>query len=265
MPVKQINITFSEEDYQHLETESRQAPWNCTPTEMCRQLVLGRGEKSISVSPDAARATAHYEALISLLKADKADLLDRLAETSRQQGLSGLQTARSDKDEKVEKIIERKQLDWEHKLLKEKHEDLKNQHRLLNETYKELESEVDELRDSVRADARFQGYMAAGGKMLGEVVQGLPPETQERIASGGLRGLLMGTPGVAAGELSGALSEEQERTLRLGAAIEKDFPGEQTAKLVQVLRYFRTYPAILASIRSQQQFQQFITPNPAPQ
>lgn len=255
MAMKNVTISLPEGEYNELTQEALQPPYSGTLTDMCRAILRGRHEMIVQPSHDAERLKSYYEGKIELLQSDKADLLNRLSSADKSNGLAGLDVKEKKVGTLIKEAEDRMRTEFEQRALKEKFDELTERARLLTERNKELEIENASLQDGSDFHQKAQAYIASGSEALGALLKA-SPALEARVEQGGLAGL-MGLNGLGGSPMQisgGSLTETQQRDLKLGQVIAKEFAGENYGLIVLAIRYMRDFPGVLASLTGSPKF-----------
>lgn len=254
---KNITVGVSPEDFQEITKDAHEADPTGSIGAYVRQIILGRHEMEIHLSPEVEKIKLVLQTQISSLEKENIRLLDKLTDIKQSVGLAGL-------DQKKDKLAERDvdirdtiRKEFEAEADRQKNQHLAEQHRLLTARHKELEEELEETQSTLATYTNYEKLATIGSTLAGNVL-GSSPMLQQRIANNGLGRLLFGNPDGSGAE-SASLTTDQQADLKVGMAIRADFAGdEQRLGILTILRYLRDNREVITQIMNSQPFKNFV-------
>lgn len=232
-----------------------------------RSVMDGRHEGVFNLPANAEKIKTRYEAIIERLEQERADLLDRLSRNQKETGLAGLDAKKGQFQIKEQDIETRITERFERKSQDKELVELRAQCTKLGDEVAELQCKVEEYESEESTQKRVSGYLEMATKSFGNVI-GSSPALQEQFSTSGLGKLLFGGGSTSPQEaLPASLTLIQQLALRLGTAMQDDFPDQaRLATVVEILRFFKMHWNQAVNLSQSQQFKQFIaltkkTPN----
>lgn len=234
----QFTLYFTDEEFEQLEFDARQAGMDKSP--FAKHVILTRGKLKVKALP--GNATKEIERLTRINEELQRQVDAFQSEKGKQDVLAGLgSTPARTVDELVEEKFKRKQDELDliaYKKLQEEHGELKK-------TLADKEATVNKL-------SRIDNYLPTIAGTLGTILVNRFPDMMHGVASaanalGGQLGALP-APAAPAPAKDDELSEVEERMLDFGRTVFSALPEQHASQLALLVNTIAAMPPLLAPV-----------------